>query len=85
MRFSTIDFPAAPRLAEAKATVPHFQVQTDVVMAAPSPSARSSRRAVQEIVPSFNDPVVKAAALGLREHPLANGVPGTVTSSGTPG
>jgi pyruvate dehydrogenase E2 component (dihydrolipoamide acetyltransferase) len=62
----------ARRMAEAKATVPHFQVQTEVVMDA----AFAFRQQLKEAggrAPSFNDLIVKAAALALRHHPLANG------------
>jgi pyruvate dehydrogenase E2 component (dihydrolipoyllysine-residue acetyltransferase) len=62
----------ARRMAEAKATVPHFQVQTDVVMDA-AVAFREQLKATGAEAPSLNDLVVKAAALALREHPLANG------------
>jgi pyruvate dehydrogenase E2 component (dihydrolipoamide acetyltransferase) len=64
----------ARRMAEAKATVPHFQVETEVRMDA----AIELRSRLKEIAgdgpaPSFNDLIVRAAALALREHPKANG------------
>ena len=64
----------ARRMAEAKATVPHFQVETEVRM----DSAIALRSQLKEVagegpVPSFNDFIVRAAALALREHPKANG------------
>jgi pyruvate dehydrogenase E2 component (dihydrolipoamide acetyltransferase) len=62
----------ARRMAEAKATIPHFQVQTDVVMD-DAIALRTQMKAVTEAGPSLNDLVVKAAALALRTHPLANG------------
>lgn len=62
----------ARRMAEAKAVVPHFQVQTDVVMDA-AIAFRAQLKETGEAVPSLNDLVVKAAALALRAHPLANG------------
>ena len=65
----------ARRMAHAKATVPHFQVQTDVGIDA-AIALRSELKAVageSQAVPSFNDLIIKAAALALREHPLANG------------
>jgi pyruvate dehydrogenase E2 component (dihydrolipoamide acetyltransferase) len=63
----------ARRMAEAKATVPHFQVQTEVKM----DEAIALRRRLKAIAgeaptPSFNDLIVKAAAFALREHPKAN-------------
>jgi pyruvate dehydrogenase E2 component (dihydrolipoamide acetyltransferase) len=65
----------ARRMAESKATAPHFYLQTEIDMTA----AVEGRRQVKElagegdVVPSFNDMVVKACALALREHPKANG------------
>jgi pyruvate dehydrogenase E2 component (dihydrolipoamide acetyltransferase) len=64
----------ARRMAEAKATVPHFQVETEVRMDASIRLRAELRRIAGEgPVPSFNDMIVRAAALALREHPKANG------------
>jgi pyruvate dehydrogenase E2 component (dihydrolipoamide acetyltransferase) len=63
------------RMAESKATAPHFYLQSEIDMSA-AVAARSRLKALTpegEVVPSFNDMVVKACALALREHPLANG------------
>src|SRR5882757_7088774 len=65
----------ARRMAESKATAPHFYLQTEIDMSA-AVGARGRIKAMSaegEIVPSFNDMVVKACAIALREHPLANG------------
>jgi pyruvate dehydrogenase E2 component (dihydrolipoyllysine-residue acetyltransferase) len=62
----------ARRMAEATATVPHFQVQTEVQMDA-AMALRERFRTAAVAAPSLNDMIVKAAALALREHPLANG------------
>ena len=62
----------ARRMAEVKATVPDFQVQTDVVMDA-AIAFRAELKATGAATPSFNDLVVKAAGLALRRHPRANG------------
>jgi pyruvate dehydrogenase E2 component (dihydrolipoamide acetyltransferase) len=64
----------ARRMATAKATIPHFQVQTEVVMdTAIELRAQFKTQAEEgENVPSLNDFIIKAAALALREHPLAN-------------
>jgi pyruvate dehydrogenase E2 component (dihydrolipoamide acetyltransferase) len=64
----------ARRMAEAKATVPHFQVETEVRMEA-AIGLRSQLKAIvgDAPAPSFNDLIVRAAALALREHPKANG------------
>jgi pyruvate dehydrogenase E2 component (dihydrolipoamide acetyltransferase) len=63
------------RMAESKATAPHFYLQSEIDMSA-AVAARGRLKAMTpegEVVPSFNDMVVKACALALREHPLANG------------
>ena len=65
----------ARRMAESKATVPEFTVSTDVDMEAARELRAQLKAAAAEDqpVPSFNDMVVKAAALALREYPRANG------------
>jgi pyruvate dehydrogenase E2 component (dihydrolipoamide acetyltransferase) len=65
----------ARRMAEAKATVPEFQVQTEVTMDAALALRAQLKAAAGEdgVAPSVNDLIVKASALALREHPLANG------------
>ena len=65
----------ARRMAEAKATVPDFQVSTEVDMAA-AVAVREQLKTLatdEHPAPSFNDFVVKATALALREFPRANG------------
>jgi pyruvate dehydrogenase E2 component (dihydrolipoamide acetyltransferase) len=62
----------ARRMSNAKATVPHFQVQTDVAMDSVI-AFRAQLKDAAALVPSFNDLIVKAAGLALRAHPLANG------------
>ena len=65
----------ARRMAESKATAPHFYLRSEIDMSA-AVEARARLKALTpegEVVPSFNDMVVKACALALREHPLANG------------
>lgn len=61
----------ARRMAEAKATVPEFQVQTAVAMDA-ALAFRAQVKETGERPPSVNDLIVKAAALALRAHPRAN-------------
>jgi pyruvate dehydrogenase E2 component (dihydrolipoamide acetyltransferase) len=64
----------ARRMAESKATIPHFQVQTEVTMdAAIALRGGLKASANGEVVPSLNDLVVKACAIALRRHPRANG------------
>jgi pyruvate dehydrogenase E2 component (dihydrolipoamide acetyltransferase) len=65
----------ARRMSESKATAPHFYLQTEIDMSA-AVEARArikTMTAEGEIVPSFNDMVVKACALALRAFPSANG------------
>ncbi|HKZ13457.1 MAG TPA: dihydrolipoamide acetyltransferase family protein, partial [Solirubrobacterales bacterium] len=64
----------ARRMAESKGTVPHFQVETEVRMDA-AIALRGELKALagDAPAPSFNDLIVRAAALALREHPKANG------------
>jgi pyruvate dehydrogenase E2 component (dihydrolipoamide acetyltransferase) len=62
----------ARRMAESKATVPDFALNMDIDMEA-AVAMRAQLKEVAEVVPSFNDMVVKACALALREYPRANG------------
>jgi pyruvate dehydrogenase E2 component (dihydrolipoamide acetyltransferase) len=65
----------ARRMAESKATAPHFYLSMEIDMSrAVEARARIKASASEgDVVPSFNDMVVKAAALALREFPRANG------------
>jgi pyruvate dehydrogenase E2 component (dihydrolipoamide acetyltransferase) len=65
----------ARRMSESKATAPHFYLRASVDMSeAVAGRAQVKARAMPgDVVPSFNDMVVKACALALREHPRANG------------
>ena len=62
-------------MAESKATAPHFYLQASIDMSrcVEARSAIKAAAAEGEVVPSFNDMVIKASALALREHPRANG------------
>ncbi|HEY6673197.1 MAG TPA: dihydrolipoamide acetyltransferase family protein, partial [Solirubrobacterales bacterium] len=65
----------ARRMAESKATAPHFYLQAEFDLTA-AVEGRAKLKAMAkegEAVPTFNDMVVKACALALREHPRANG------------
>jgi pyruvate dehydrogenase E2 component (dihydrolipoamide acetyltransferase) len=66
----------ARRMAESKATIPDFTLRIDVDME-DCVALRSELKRVAvagaEEVPTYNDMIVKACALALREHPLANG------------
>jgi pyruvate dehydrogenase E2 component (dihydrolipoamide acetyltransferase) len=65
----------ARRMAESKATAPHFylRVSVDMSEAVAGREQVKARALPGDVVPSFNDMVVKACALALREHPRANG------------
>jgi pyruvate dehydrogenase E2 component (dihydrolipoamide acetyltransferase) len=61
----------ANRLAESKFTAPHFYLTMEISM----DNAVSARTQLNEVSPakiSFNDLIVKAAALALRQHPAVN-------------
>jgi len=60
------------RMAEAKATVPDFSLELDVDMTL-CIELRERLKTQTDRAPSFNDMVVKAAALALRDHPRVNG------------
>jgi pyruvate dehydrogenase E2 component (dihydrolipoamide acetyltransferase) len=60
------------RMAESKATVPDFSLELDVDMTL-CIELRERLKAQTDRAPSYNDMVVKAAALALRDHPRVNG------------
>jgi pyruvate dehydrogenase E2 component (dihydrolipoamide acetyltransferase) len=63
----------ARRMSEAHATIPDFQVETEVVMDAVL-ALREEFKLLggEEPVPSLNDFLIRASALALREHPRVN-------------
>jgi pyruvate dehydrogenase E2 component (dihydrolipoamide acetyltransferase) len=64
----------ARRMAESKATAPEFVLNADVTMDAAIALRKELKVAAGDSpAPSFNDLVVKAAALALRDFPRANG------------
>lgn len=65
----------ARRMAESKATAPHFYLTTEIDMSRAVEARARIKAAAGEgdVVPSFNDMVVKACAIALREFPRANG------------
>lgn len=66
----------ARRMAEAKSTIPHFQVQTEVSFGealALRERLKQTAATLERPAPSLNDLIVKASALALRRHPHANG------------
>ena len=61
----------ARRLSESNFTAPHFFLTMEINM----DNAMSSRTSINEVSPvkiSFNDMVIKAAAMALRQHPAVN-------------
>ena len=65
----------ARRMAESKATIPHFYLSMEIDMSeAVKLRARLKEVAAEgQAVPTFNDMVVKACARALRDFPRANG------------
>ncbi len=64
----------ARRMAESRATVPDFTLQTDVdASRLVDIRAQLKEQAGAAKAPTVNDLVVKACALSLREHPAVNG------------
>jgi pyruvate dehydrogenase E2 component (dihydrolipoamide acetyltransferase) len=63
----------ARRMAESKATIPDFTLQVDVDMELCVELRTELKRLSHVDAPTYNDMIVKACALALREHPRANG------------
>jgi pyruvate dehydrogenase E2 component (dihydrolipoamide acetyltransferase) len=59
------------RMAESKATAPDFHLVSEVDMSA-AVELRARLKEVADPAPSFNDMVVKAASIALREHRRVN-------------
>jgi len=61
----------AKRLAESKFTAPHFYLTIEIDM----DNAVSARTGINAVAPakiSYNDMIIKAAAIALKEHPKVN-------------
>ncbi len=61
----------ARRLGESKFSAPHFYLTMEINM----DNAMAARTSINEVSPvkvSFNDMIIKAAAMALRQHPDAN-------------
>jgi pyruvate dehydrogenase E2 component (dihydrolipoamide acetyltransferase) len=63
----------ARRMAESKATIPDFSLVVEVDMERCVALRSELKRLSPDQAPTYNDMVVKACALALREHPRANG------------
>ncbi len=61
----------AKRLSESKFGAPHFYVTTEIAMDE-AMAARQTINAVAPVKISFNDLIVKASALALKQHPAIN-------------
>ncbi len=61
----------ARRLGESKFSAPHFYLTMEINMDN-AMQARTSMNEVSEVKISFNDMIVKAAAMALRKHPAVN-------------
>jgi pyruvate dehydrogenase E2 component (dihydrolipoamide acetyltransferase) len=72
VELSRVQATIARRMSEAKATMPEFTLTVEVDMDA-AVELRDRFKALGDVVPSYNDFVVRAAALALRAHPRANG------------
>ncbi len=71
VRVSQMRKTIAKRLAQSKFTAPHFYLTMEINM----DRAIEARKSMNEVSPvkiSFNDLVIKAAAVALRKHPMAN-------------
>lgn len=69
---SKLQATVARRMAESKATAPHFYVSAEIDMSEASAARARLKEAVDGNLPSFNDMVVKASAIALREFPRVN-------------
>jgi pyruvate dehydrogenase E2 component (dihydrolipoamide acetyltransferase) len=62
----------AQRMTESRARIPEFTLEAEIDMEAAAEAREELRTLGREPLPSFNDLVVKAAALALRRHPALN-------------
>ena len=75
VELSKLQQTVARRMAESKATAPHFYLQAEFDLTAAVEGRKKLKEMAKEgeAVPTFNDMVVKACSLALREFPRANG------------
>jgi pyruvate dehydrogenase E2 component (dihydrolipoamide acetyltransferase) len=66
---SRVQTQIAQRMAESKATIPDFTLRADVDM---DQAVAMRNQLHSEPVPTYNDMVIRACAIALREHPRAN-------------
>ncbi len=63
----------ARRMSESRSQIPEFTLQTEIAMEEAANLRDDLRAAGADPLPSFNDLIVRAAALALRELPALNG------------
>jgi pyruvate dehydrogenase E2 component (dihydrolipoamide acetyltransferase) len=73
IELSRLQQTVARRMAESKATVPHFYLSAEIDMTAAVAQRSRLKEASSGPVPTLNDMVIRACALALRRHPLVNG------------
>jgi pyruvate dehydrogenase E2 component (dihydrolipoamide acetyltransferase) len=75
VELSKLQQTVARRMSESKATAPHFYLQAEIDMTQAVAARESFKETTPEgeRVPTYNDMVVKACAIALREFPRANG------------
>jgi pyruvate dehydrogenase E2 component (dihydrolipoamide acetyltransferase) len=62
----------ASRMVESRSTIPDFTLEAEIAMDAAAQLREVLRADAAAPLPSFNDLVVRAAALALRDHPALN-------------
>jgi pyruvate dehydrogenase E2 component (dihydrolipoamide acetyltransferase) len=67
---SRVQVQIAQRMSESKATIPDFTLRAEVDM---DQAVAMRTQLHSDPVPTYNDMVVRACAIALREHPRANG------------
>ncbi len=70
---TTIQRTVARRMAESRATVPDIELRAEIDMTAAVALREQLRVVAADRLPSFNDLIVKAVALALREFPRVGG------------
>lgn len=70
---TTIQRTVARRMAESRATVPDIELRAEIDMTAAVALREQLREVASDRLPSFNDLIVKAVALALREFPRVGG------------
>ena len=75
LELSKLQQVVARRMSESKATAPHFYLEAEIDMSRAVEARKELKASAKEgeVVPSFNDMVVKACAIALKEFPKANG------------